>query len=255
MRGAFFQKAGEAAGQNFAHHAVIVAGDEVFGLDVELAVLAFRKPFRTRDDHATNGIGPHDVGVVVDFYTARGRAQFEGFRDALQQTGLAGRFRQTPPKRFACIRQGMIDQILFFTAPGHCDIHLPGCALAQRLGQQVLFGEPMRKEDLLRGGFVVIELGQKTLQHFRFAEGLVCFRKIGPVAPVLTGSEEKDLYAGLAALLMNGKDISFLNRLRVDPLIVPEREDRADSLSPVDRLRVRIPDPQRQLPFARQAAS
>ena len=40
----FLQEALEAAGQHLLHHPEIVAGRQVVAADVELAVLAFRKP-------------------------------------------------------------------------------------------------------------------------------------------------------------------------------------------------------------------
>src|SRR5262249_61268817 len=61
----------EAAAQNLPHHAEIVAGREIGGADVELAVLILLEPLRAGDDHGADRVGALDVAVVVDLGAPR----------------------------------------------------------------------------------------------------------------------------------------------------------------------------------------
>ena len=78
----------ETPPQNFAHHGVVVAGFCVGRLDVELAVLAFHEPVRPRHDHGADGVGAHDVAVVVDFDPARHAVKTKPVGQAFEQAGL-----------------------------------------------------------------------------------------------------------------------------------------------------------------------
>src|SRR5690606_11395461 len=64
-------KAGETAGEHFAHHAEVVPGSEVFRFDVKGAVVLFRQTFETGDHHSAHSIGALNVGVVVNLDAAR----------------------------------------------------------------------------------------------------------------------------------------------------------------------------------------
>ena len=75
----------EAPRHHLAHHAEVVAGRDVGRFDVELAVLVLHEAFRPRDHHAADGIGAHDVGVVVDLDAPRRFGQPEGLREAFEQ--------------------------------------------------------------------------------------------------------------------------------------------------------------------------
>ena len=44
-------------------------------------------------------------------------------------------------------------------------------------------------------------------------------REIGAVAPVLAATEKEDLYAGLATVFGDGKDVGICDRLRIDALV------------------------------------
>src|SRR5690606_39996364 len=63
---------------------------------VELPVLALHEPFRTGHDHCANGVRAHDMGVVVDFDTARHPFQPEGPGESFQQSRLRRRLRKPP---------------------------------------------------------------------------------------------------------------------------------------------------------------
>ena len=56
----------EAPLQHLAHHRVIVARRQAFGLDVELAILVLDEAVRPRHDHGTHRVSALDVAVVVD---------------------------------------------------------------------------------------------------------------------------------------------------------------------------------------------
>src|SRR5499427_4895186 len=61
----------ETAAQYLSHHAEIVAGHEVGGTDIELAVLVLLEALSPGDDHGAHGIAALDVTVVVDLDTTR----------------------------------------------------------------------------------------------------------------------------------------------------------------------------------------
>ena len=78
-------QAGEAAGQHFAHHGVIVAGREFGGLDVEFAILVFLEAFGPGHDEGADGMRALDMGIVIDLDAARRRVQAEHLGHAFQQ--------------------------------------------------------------------------------------------------------------------------------------------------------------------------
>lgn len=68
--------AAEAAGEGFAHGAVIVIGD---GLDIEAAVIFFVGGALEEDDHRGDGMGALGVADIVAFDAGGGRGEAEGF--------------------------------------------------------------------------------------------------------------------------------------------------------------------------------
>src|SRR3546814_4094780 len=56
-------------------------------------------------------------------------------------------------------------------------------------------------------------------------------REIGAVAPVLPRAEEEDLNAGLPAFLIDGEQIRFRQRLRIDPLMPLYLRQCADAVA------------------------
>ncbi len=230
----FLQKPGEPARQDFAHHAVVVPGDQVFRLDVELAVMGLRKAFGTRDDHAADRIGAHDVRVVVDLDPPWREGQVEGFGHALQQARLAGGFRKAASERFAGVGQRVVDQVLLFAALWNRHLDLPVHTFAQRFGEKGTFGKIMGEQDLPGGRFVVVELGKETFQDRSLFQRFVGLGEIGPVAPVLAGPEEEHLHAGLPAFLMDGEDVRLLHVVGIDALMGLDVRQGGQSV-PVDR--------------------
>ncbi len=81
----------------------------------------------------------------------------------------------------------------------------------------------VRQQDQLRRRLVVVELRQERGQHLLRRERFLRARKIGAVAPVLSGAEEEHLDAGIAALLMDGEHIRLLHAARIDALLRLDR--------------------------------
>ena len=80
----------ESPAQDLAHHAEVVAGREVGGADVELAVLVLLEAFRPGDDHGADRVRPLDVTVVVHLDAPRQPRQREGLAQRVEQLALRG---------------------------------------------------------------------------------------------------------------------------------------------------------------------
>jgi len=124
----------------------------------------------------------------------------------------------------------MFDQFALFAPARHGDRDLAVGTFGERLLQQVAFRNVVGQKHQTRARLVVVKLRQETLQNLRRREALVGAGEIGAIAPVLSGAKEKHLNAGLAAVLEAGKDIGFIDRMRVDALV---RLDMGKSGEPV----------------------
>src|ERR1019366_7164015 len=62
-------------------------------------------------------------------------------------------------------------------------------------------------------------------------ECAVSLGEIGAVAPVLPGAEEEHLDAGVAAGLVHGEHVGFLERARIDALMRCDRRQRGNSVA------------------------
>ena len=109
----------EAAAQHLPHHAEVVAGREIGGADVELAILVLLKALRTGDDHGADRVAALDVAVVVDLDAPRHSRQREGLGQQLQQLALRRGLGELARQRLARIGERVIDQILLLAALGH----------------------------------------------------------------------------------------------------------------------------------------
>ncbi|MNC50486.1 hypothetical protein D3C75_997290 [compost metagenome] len=98
----------KAPAHDLAHHAVVVAGGQVFAADVELAVLVLAEALRPRDDHAADGIGPLDVGVVIDLDPFGPGVQAESLADLVEDLRRGRVFGQLAPQGFAGVGQGIV---------------------------------------------------------------------------------------------------------------------------------------------------
>ena len=56
-------------------------------------------------------------------------------------------------------------------------------------------------------------------------------REVRAVAPVLSGAEEEDLYAGLSGVLMCGNHIGFVHRRDIDVLMRLDLGQSADAIA------------------------
>ncbi len=86
---------------------------------------------------------------------------------------------------------------------------------------------------------VVVELRQERAQHLARLQRRIGLRKIGAVAPVLAGAEEKHLDADLAALLMDGENVRLINAVRVDALMALDMRQRRQPVA-IDRRALEI---------------
>ena len=77
----------------------------------------------------------------------------------------------------------------------------------------------------------LVELPQKTRQHFLDRELPVVAREIGTVAPVLAASEEEHLDTGMAARLMGGDHIGVLQPVERDILMALHVGERANAVA------------------------
>ena len=106
----------EAPLQHLAHHRVIVARRQAFGLDVELAVLVFDEAVRPGHDHGADRVGALDMAVVIDLDPPRRMRQPERGGHALQQPALGRGIGELAAERLAGIGERVRDQFLLFAA-------------------------------------------------------------------------------------------------------------------------------------------
>ncbi len=136
-------------------------------------------------------------------------AQAERFSHAVEQFRDAAGFRHAPAKRFARIEQGGVDDVLFFAALRRADFDLAVELKRQRFLQQFAIARLGADQDQLGRFAVLVKLRDEGGEDIgRGFLGIVAW-KIGAVAPVLAGAEEKHLHAGLPAFLMQGEHVGF----------------------------------------------
>ena len=129
----------EAARQDFAHHAGVVAGGKLGALDVVLAVFALLETVRPGHDHRPHRVRPHHVAVVVDFDTPD-VLQSEQVGHAFQEFALGGILRHAAGELLAGIGERHRHQLVFFAALGHHHLHPVLGAQRQGLAQQFAIG-------------------------------------------------------------------------------------------------------------------
>ena len=217
--------------QHLAHHRVVVARRQAFGFDVELAVLVLDEAVRARHDHGADGIGALDVAVVVDLDPLRRMRQPKRGDHRLQQPSLGRGIGELAAERLARIGQRVRDQFLLFAAPRRGDFHLESGLDRERIGQQFGFFDLVRQQDEFRRRFVVVELREERGQHLFRSKRFLRARKIGAVAPVLSGAKEEHLDAGISALLMDGEHVGFLHGARIDALLRLDRRERGEAVA------------------------
>src|SRR3954468_10495876 len=109
----------------------------------------------------------------------------------------------------------------------------------------------MGQENAARRRLVIIELREERAQHLARLERAVGTREVGAVAPILPGTEEKHLHARVAALLMNGEHVGFIDAARIDALMRLHRRERRKAVA-IDRRTFEIERIRRLLHFARE---
>ena len=163
------------------------------------------------------------MAVVVHLDPLRHPRQAERLGELAQELSLRRRLGKLAAQRLPRIGERMLDQILSLAAPRHRNLHLVTALGAQRLRQKFVIVDVVRDQDQARTRFVVIELGQKRAEDFFGRNRPVGLGEIGAIAPVLSGAEEKHLDACETALLMERKNIGFLDPARVDALMRLDR--------------------------------
>ncbi len=161
-------------------------------------------------------------GVVVEA---------EGAAELVEQAGLAGALGELAAERLARVLQGMLDQLALLAALRRGDLDAMAGAGGQRLFQKLALGDVVAEQDQARAGLVLVELGQKRLQHLARLQGAVGAGIERVVAPVLAGAEEEHLHAGRPAFLMDGEDVRLLHRARVDPLSALHGGERGEAVA------------------------
>src|SRR5262245_25569775 len=93
----------------------------------------------------------------------------------------------------------------------------------------------MREQDAFWRLLVVVELGDEGFQYFLDRHASVGAREIGAVAPIVAVAEEEDLDASLPGVLMRGKNVGFLDALRVDALARLNMAERGEAVAKTRR--------------------
>uniref|UniRef100_A0A0N5A6X5 PE-PGRS family protein n=1 Tax=Parastrongyloides trichosuri TaxID=131310 RepID=A0A0N5A6X5_PARTI len=199
----------EAPAHDLAHHAVVVAGGQVFAADVELAVLVLPEALGAGDDHAADRIGALDMGVVVDLDPLGPGVQTKDFADLIEDLRRGRVLGQLAAQGLLRIGQGVVDQpqLLAPLRPG--DLDLAPRLQGEGFFQQFQFVRPHIGQDQARDRLVLVELAEEGGQNLGIGVRLVDAREISAVAPVLAGAEEEDLNTGQPAFGMQGHDVSL----------------------------------------------
>src|SRR5437763_9429764 len=113
----------------------------------------------------------------------------------------------------------MLHELSLLAALRHAQLDLVGALDAQGLLQQRRLFDLLRKEDAARARLVVIELCKERAKHFTCSQGAIRLRKIGAIAPILSGAEEENFDAGEAARLVDCKHVGVLDTARIDALV------------------------------------
>ena len=122
----------------------------------------------------------------------------------------------------------LFDEILFFSLSRHGDLDGAAGALAQGLFKDRAIFDLMGQQNEAWRRSIRIKLRDKGIEDFFRREALVGAWKIGAIAPVLKGPEEKDLDAKLSGLLGDGEHIRLFDGLWIDPLGALNGGERRD---------------------------
>ncbi len=228
--GVFGLGAGEAAGEDFAHHGEIIAGGER-AFDGEFAVGGFQGSVGSGDDHDAVGVGAHDVGVIVGFDAFGGFGQGEDFGGGGEEFRLAGGFGEFAFEGFAGVGGGVLHDVVFFAALGDEQFGAAAGFEAEGFGDEALFGEVLVEQDGARRGFVVVELDDEGGEDFGGVIGFGVAGEEAAIAVIAAAANEEHLDAALAGFLVQGDDIGVADGVRVDDGIALDVGEAADAVS------------------------
>src|SRR5690606_34534341 len=228
---AFLDEAREAALQHFAHHPEIVAGRDLLGADVELAIAVLLEAVRPGNDHRTDRACALYVRIVVDLDARRCVFEAHYSGKAFEQARLARAFGKLAAESVLGVLQGVAHEIELVAAPRHRNLDAASGPYAQRFLEKRPVLETVGEQNELRRRLVFVELRDERAEHILRRQRFVGTREIGAVAPVLKGAEEEHLHAGLARFLMQSEDIRFLDRARIDALVRLYGRERGEAVA------------------------
>ena len=181
--------------------AIVVARRQLLILDVKCAIMRFHEPVRARHDHRADRIRAHDMGIVVNLDPARRPLKAESLGKRGEKLCLRGRLGQFASQR----RAGILLRVrrrdrCFSPFCGTCDLDAVAGALAQGVFEHAAIFDVAGQQNEARRRLVGIKLRHEGIEDLGRREAFVGARKIGAIAPVLKGPEEKDLDAELSGL-------------------------------------------------------
>ncbi len=209
-------RASKAALEHLAHHREIIVGRRA--PDVELAILALAEPFRPRDDHRADRAGPLNMGVVVNLDPVGRFGQTEQVGDVAQILRLRRRFGHPPVERL-----DRVALCLFHQPPPRPALRLRNFdakprPLAQRIGQQLAFGQRPVDQHILGRRHLFVKLHQELRQHLRLGHFGGMRGKKGAMAPILAAADEERLDADLSLFGRQREDIGIADPFGIDRL-------------------------------------
>lgn len=210
-----FGESPESPGQHFAHHIEVITLDVCEG---EFSICLFVETLDVRDNHRADGLAALDVGIVENFDAARRRGKAEAFGEFFQQGISIGIAHKIASEGFLRVFPDLQDEFTFLPPLRRCDFNAVAAVLRQGFLQKFLSGNGLVEQDEFRRRAVVIKLREKSLENFGAALFGAVSWKIFAVAPVLTGSKEKDFNAHASGVFDGGKDIRFVDVARMNPL-------------------------------------
>ena len=174
--------------------------------------------------------------VVIDLDALGRCVHAESLGEARQQFRLGRAFSHAAGQGLAGIVEGVLHQLALFAPVRTADGHLAAALDGECLGQQVAIFDVLVEQYQARGRAFLVELGEEAVEDFSRFHVLVVLWEVGAVAPVLSGAEEEDLHAGLAALGVDGEDIRLFHGLGVDALALLDVAQGAQAVAVDGRL-------------------
>ncbi len=150
---------------------------------LKVRVLVLDEAVDARDDHRADRIGPHDVGIVIDFDAADRTVDAERGRQRSEQLFLRRRVREFARQRLARIAQRVFDKLLFFAAARRADCDAVARARTQRAAERIVALDIVGKQHETRRRALQVELREEGIEHFGGPEASVGAWEISAIAP------------------------------------------------------------------------